>query len=378
MSDKFNTYTYIEPVTGGGQREVTCHPDDVEKVKAFLKEFVKSVHIPTNKTNVGHGGYGRYSRYKIKQHKYAGGGHGGCGGFIEVLEIENPPEGRCGIVLHEDIDDYSHRGATFWEFDSLEEAKKAFEHSWSSSDKKRRYEKAKREVHTGFFSPWFYAVGDQMLLGDMVLPDYGLESDTEFISGKKYVVYVDEYCDDQKSKIPCVKTCFGCFHIKDKELDMYGREKGEKVTKVVLFDDGYMWDECKNFSRRPRLALMKEAGFMGIMDQMMRLLAGKVKNFTVKFSNGGKFVGKYIPPADKDEKGAYTVKAIFRAKSTGKEEEKTGSVDFVPSEETPTVVKFVEVECKKKGLDLVKVLGYKRASEYGWDGLYKDPFEDVK
>lgn len=61
-----------------------------------------------------HGCYGWSTYFNIIQHKYVG----GEGGFCEMLEIEDPPDGRCGFVINQ----YG-RGAGYkvWEYPTLED-----------------------------------------------------------------------------------------------------------------------------------------------------------------------------------------------------------------------------------------------------------------
>jgi len=234
--DKFDTYTFSEGSTGIGQMvEFSCCPEDVGKVKEFLKT-IRTIDIPTTKrVNVVHGCYGRYTRFDIVQHKYAGGGNGSGGGYIEVLEIKNPPDGRCGIVIYE----YStHDNSVFYEFSNLPDAVLAFEKNRGGSGFSKCEGFLRRVVCNRFYTPWFYAVGSQLLLDDFVFPNI-IEEDPTFRYGRKFVVR-DYY------GLPTIKTCMGSRLIRK---DEYGGKTESSL--LVLWEDGTVWDEYK-CSERPR------------------------------------------------------------------------------------------------------------------------------
>jgi len=119
-------------------------------------------------STVPKGGYGIDSIYNIVQHKYAGGGNTACGGYIEVLEIKDPPNNRCGIIIHEYL---AHIGHTFTEWQSLEYALSAYDKSWTWKDTCNSSPSLPgfvRYVFCGQQMPWFYA--DDDIVGDYVPP----------------------------------------------------------------------------------------------------------------------------------------------------------------------------------------------------------------
>ncbi len=175
QTDCFSSYTYSEGKTGGGQLvEFTCPPEAAADVKAFLQQNVRTINPPTTyKTKAGHGAYGMYSRYSIKQHRYAGGGpdEGGSWGYIEILEIKNPPDGRWGIIINECT---SLQGGVFSEWETLKQARAAFTKCQSTLSTENEFPKLpgfKRRVVCGALRPWFYAIGDEELIGDYSFPD---------------------------------------------------------------------------------------------------------------------------------------------------------------------------------------------------------------
>ena len=127
--------------------------------------------------SIGHGAYCRESRFDITQHKYAGGGEPGaggkyCGGYIEVLEVKNPPLGQWPIVVHEWHTDCFETESLFTEFATLSNAILFFDRNWG-----RRttglHQLAKgfvRHVRCGECVPWFYATNGQTIVGDFVVP----------------------------------------------------------------------------------------------------------------------------------------------------------------------------------------------------------------
>lgn len=115
------------------------------------------------------GGYGLETIFDIVQHKYAGGGHPGAGGYIEVLEIKNPPGGRHGIIIHEENSD---RGHMFSEWQTLEGALSAFDKYWGDAGLAYLFLPKLplfiRRVICGNRTPWFYAKSEESIVGDLV------------------------------------------------------------------------------------------------------------------------------------------------------------------------------------------------------------------
>lgn len=192
-----------------------CIHGKVEEVKEALLN-VKDLSLPvTHEIEVIHGGYGARSRFDVMQLKYAGGGHGGCGGYFEILDIKNPPDGRCGVIIDEfDVE----KGFRFHEFDSVEHALMAWkEHfgAFASADG------CIRTVTCGKLAPWFYAVATQALWKDFAFPSR-LGDDPVYRPGVEFVV------KDRDTGIRVIKTCMG----------MNWESRGEEKCRVVWWDDG--------------------------------------------------------------------------------------------------------------------------------------------
>lgn len=174
LKDPFSCYQYGEGRTGIGQAvEFSCPSGRIDEVKAFLAENVRTIRPPvTHKVCTEHGWYGGYSRYALTQHDY----DGGRSGFIEALEIKDAPENRCGFVCYE----YSSYGeSSFTEWDTVEHARAAFKMYFSGGrDREKKIAELpgfKRRVLCGVMMPWFYAIGDEELVGDYTFP-HGLPS----------------------------------------------------------------------------------------------------------------------------------------------------------------------------------------------------------
>lgn len=208
-------------------------PQEKGRIKAAIGR-TKGYTLPeTHRVNVEHGGYGQYSRYDIKQTKYAGGG----AGFIEALEVQDAPDGRCPhIVFH-----YATYGnSAFWEFETQKLADAAFEKCWGNLKDPDHGLSSQpgfiREVFCDILTPWFYAVGNQELVVDWAFPEYH-QDHPYFTPGKLYLV-VDQESGDEK-----VKRCIG-----SRVVDNYhGYERYIPVDTVLVF-----WDDGTHFSSKTK------------------------------------------------------------------------------------------------------------------------------
>lgn len=127
---------------------------------------------------VNHGGYGTETRFDITQHKYAGGGNSSCGGYIEVLEIKEPPDGRHGIIIHEWNTTMGH---SFSEWKTLQDAIDAFNSFWGWNPRTIKVGLSKlhgfiRYVECGNRKPWFYAKNEDLL---SLEPDFVYQCENE-------------------------------------------------------------------------------------------------------------------------------------------------------------------------------------------------------
>lgn len=121
---------------------------------------------------VHHGAYLSKSKYEVIQHKYAGGNDGAVGGFIEVLEVKNPPEGNWPIIVHEWHTDCFETTSVFTEFKTLNDAISFFNHNWGrmTNGLHNLADGFIRHVKCNDCKPWFYANDGENDVGDVVVP----------------------------------------------------------------------------------------------------------------------------------------------------------------------------------------------------------------
>ena len=384
--DGISVRVHVEVTTNSGQVvSMYCHPDDVEMMKAVLKN-AHSFQVPvTHSVNVGHGTYGMYSRYNIVQHEYAGGGYPGNGGTIEVLEVKDPPDDRHGIVVYWNQEYGIDIESGFAEFKTVEQAVKAFNKVLRNSSKRDKTLKEKesegfiRLVQCGFLTPWFYAVGNEELYGDYTLPQ-GMSDDPVFRLGTRLVVQENETGDgivwlkkanDRPTKI---KTCMGCRFVKEKpDLDhrRFIDDKLEtKYYRIVYFDDGTVWNE-KNGGDLPRPLREDELWIDEAINQFYKLLSGENKSFDIRFIDGSKFSAKVSGDRTKGHtiEGEYSAIVTFSDGTT-----KEGRHDFKPSNKFPSFISLVEGKLKRpEGVEIDKIEIVKRIPKKGgksWTGVF--------
>ena len=121
---------------------------------------------------IPHGTYGSKTRYEVIQHKYAGGNEGAVGGYIEVLEIKNPPENKWPIIVYEWHTACFETASVFTEFKTLEDAISFFDLNWG------HHTNGLHQLAKGFICyvkchdriPWFYAKNSDRVVSDFVVP----------------------------------------------------------------------------------------------------------------------------------------------------------------------------------------------------------------
>ena len=349
----FSVCTFAEARTGGRQLiQFTCRPEDVKKIKEFLK-LIEKIEIPTTRrTLVSHGGYGRWSRFEIVQHRYAGGGYLGDGGYIEVLEIKNPPDGRHGVVVHQ----FNWlEGSIFVEFKTLEDALVAFENwPFDLPISKKEVSELKgfiRMVVCGAFTPWFYAVGDQHLVGDFVFPDIVIE-DPEFRFGRKFIV--EDY-----DGLPIIKTCVGVRWVRP--------HWSNKEVRRVYFDDGSFWEEGSSWSV-PVPLTEKYLWFQKAVEEFRKLLLKKTGKFTIEFFTGHKFVGKLT--RTKNGLGNYKARVKIRTEN-GKVKTREGFFEFIPTADCSSIEEFINQKFKERGCEVLDIEAVVRITKKGSQILFK-------
>jgi hypothetical protein len=371
---------YIEVTTATGEIvHLSVPPEDTDTIKKLLAR-ASSLNTPfDHPVNVQHGGFGRYSRYQINQLEYAAtDGEDGGYVYIELLVITNPPEGRCGIVIHES-GSHLMGGSVFTEWETLEDATRAFTAMLGVWYRDREITTPGlwgyiRTVHCGLLTPWFYAIGSQELHGDYARAP-GLEDDPVFVAGKEFVVF-DQYGS------PSVKTCMGCRIREYRQVQRnymgYRQSDGQVISyRLVAWNDGSMWDERDTNVQAPRPLEAGEAWITEAIGKFCRLIAGTDRAFTIHFTNGGRFEGKFLPknPKSRSAEGRYSVSIKLKDGTT-----KEGWVDFVPTTELPTLMDFIKAKLKVSSyneIDTLAVTHFKAASGKSsgkkWAGLFYSP-----
>jgi len=354
-NDRFDSYVYKEGKTGKGQLiDFTCHPENAEKVEELLKTIGR-IDIPTTgRVLLAHGGFGKYTRFKVVQHRYAGGGYGELGGYIEVLEIKNAPDGRCGFVFHEYN---SLDGSVFSEFTNLKNAIVVFETRSITAKELSKCKGFLRRVVCGGFEPWFYAVGDQNLRGDFVFPDI-IDEDPVFRFGRKFIIR------GWNHNLPIIKTCMGMRLFKRKIEDY----KEPEEFRLVYWDDGTTsWA-----GEFPQPLDESELWIHDAIEKFRKLLTGKTSKFTIDFMNGSKFVGRFKKKLTK----SHSAGGVYAARVTMKNGRVLeGKLYFEPVPEIQTVEERIYHEAEKKGLEVksIDALIKESRGEKAWSGVYANP-----
>jgi hypothetical protein len=348
-------YTYGEGLTADGHLvKFTCRPEDVEKALEALKLF-KDIEPPTTGRAklVGHGSYGLYTRFDIHQHKYAG----GRSGYIEALEIKDAPDGRCGFVIHEYAD---MSGCRFYEYKNMDSANAAFERSWGANDRNGELQDSpgfKRRVDCGPRQPWFYAVGDQHIAGDIVFPDCIME-DPVYRFGRKFVVArLDER--------PRITECVGVHLERDRHSTGPYDEKPPR--RIVFFEDGTIWRE-RSGDPTPEPLRGDQLWIHEAILKFESFLAGKVTKFAIEFMDGRKFIGRLSQ--GKSPHGTYWAKVRLE---NGKTAEGEFRFEGAATKSAPSIEEYLLGNIVR-GSKVSKILELKRRfRKHDWLGVFLPP-----
>jgi hypothetical protein len=351
----FSSYVLAEGKTGiGDVVSYTCRPEEKELVREFLEKHVRTVSYVETQRIISHGGCGCATRFDVVQHRYAGGGPG----FIEVLEIKDPPDNREMFVVY----DYNcQKGSSFTEWSTLEYALSAWDHILQIRMMNTELKDLPgfiRFVKCDALTPWFYAGGTALIVGDYVFPD-GLQDDPVFTFGRRFLVHDYE-------GIPSVKKCMGTRVVKERQclktID----------HRTVYWSDGTTWNEERR-GRIPRPLDGDELWIEEAMHEIKLALTGRKTEFSIPFLDGTKFVGKIVPSKTREHcaEGQYDVIVLFR----GKKKSMRGSVDFTPTPECPDVASFVvrKFAESKKTVQRVEIKGVQRKrGGKKWSGVFFD------
>jgi hypothetical protein len=362
--DKCRAYSFAEGVTMNGQpTEFTffCQGGEDQnslpaEIKEFLAQKIRTI-VPVydkGQTAIEHGSFVEYSRFEIVQHCY-GGGESGC---LEVLEIKNPPDNRCGFIIHSQ----SYHCSYFWEWETLADALFAFK---TDAIGYAGSKGLKREVNCGLLTPWFFAIGNEKLLGDFAFPR-GFQDHPVYRAGQKFLVF-DEYHSPQ------VKTCLGARFVQE-QSQSYANNTFS--YHLVYWDDGTEFktghEYANPFVPSPRVLRGDELWVVEAIDQFHKLLKGDGAEFSLNFLDGSRFEGRLKPPSGKSfsPAGDYLVNVIF----AGKNKSRQGwARDFSPTAEHPNVIDYVrsklaETGKKVKSVEIVKKIV--KAKGKKWKGVF--------
>jgi len=363
-------YTHISCPTADGQNVmVECPYDKQEEVRRFFAENIFSVRTPvSHKANVEHGCFEKYSRYDLVKHDYGA----SMASYIELLEIKDAPDGRASVVINYHGPNFD---SFFCEWENLELAKQAFKNFWGSADSnKENAEKLpgfKRFVPCPLLTPWFYAVGDEELIGDYAMP-HRIEDDPVFRLGRPFLVFHKEYNKEETSS---VKFCLGARHYAKENSDYYGH-KEEKLRTLAVFDDGSTW-ENGNDQRQPIPLEGEElTWYTEAMNQFQHFLSGDSKEVEIAFADGQKFIGRW--GYDKSRMISQAGSFFCKINLKGVSEQKIGWInDFVPSVEHPNIIAWAEYNYGKRGKVMEKMEitkfrppGTDEIGEKKWSGIY--------
>jgi hypothetical protein len=340
-NDLFNPYVCGEARDGlGNLLKFTCRPGDEAMIRDFLATKVRTISRVSSERMIG-----RFTRFDAEQHAYAG---GGCG-YVEVLEIKDAPDGRCGIVIS-----YCGPGfESFSEWESLPDAMAAFKKlRWSGRQKREDDFEGlagfKRFVNCGELTPWFYALGEQALVGDYVFPGT-LQDDPVYRIGRKFVVRDRR----DKNAIPRIKTCLGT--------------SSKKNYRVIYWDDGtsacyYQGDMM------PRPLHEKELWITEAMQKFQEMLAGRSTTFSIDLLDGTVFTGKI-----KVSKKSASVAGRYEMSISTDKGSFEGYHDFTPSAEHPDVVRYCKECYEKAGYEVHAISAKLKEKETGskkWSGVF--------
>jgi hypothetical protein len=329
-------------ITAAGQLlQFSSAPEDGEGIKEVLSK-VRNVYHP--ETNVlTHGGLGSSTRFDIEQFEYGGGNADDSGGYMEVLYIKDAPDGRCPYVIHF----YHHWGLayfsqhTFSEWKTLEDAISARK-DYSTFEKDCKNKPGFiRFVDCGELKPWFYAVGNEMLVNDVAVCS-GFENHPVYSLGRRFAISSE---DGQKK----VVTCMGARQYSYQSRDHYERTDNEFYW-VIMFSDGShvhinLNDEIikgPGYSgSRKKIEAISDGDIwqLDLIKQFREIISGKKLGGTVKFEDGSTLVLKYQPKGKcpPDAPGRYLVHVTAKNGEVSK-----GWVDFDPAENKgKTVVEMI-------------------------------------
>lgn len=322
-----NRYQYSETqLLGGGHVSFTGHPKLIDVIKQALF-LVSRIDLPTeHPTTLDHGSYESYSRYDIEQHEYAA----SMVTYIELLEIKNPPDGRCPIVIYR----YDRGVSSFSEWKDLSSAITAFNklHGYWSKEKVLKQKGFLRWVDCGLMSPWFYAVGNQHLIEDYCFPRT-IQEHPVYTFNKQFLV------ENTTTGSVAVKTCMGAGLIES---------EGDYAQWMIHFHDGSTIYEPGDYNEykivRPvesKVPWKDEA-----LAQFKEVLLGNETVVDIQFTNDTKFHGSIKNSVNKkyQQEAQYHIEVTFSDNTSEMGWTHVGDRYFVPTEDYPDILTYIKAK----------------------------------
>lgn len=149
-------------------------------------------------TLLHHGGYPTTTCFTIITHAYAG----STSGYVEVLEIKNPPVSKIPFIVHI----YEQGKSLFYEFNSVDDAKK-YASTFISLSTIGYYDATKklwkRRIDCHELEPWFYAKQLGSIVYDFVIPETYSINDKYFTKDASFIIFQDKYVSCKKVLAVC-------------------------------------------------------------------------------------------------------------------------------------------------------------------------------
>ena len=338
----------------GQVREAFAQISDVEKTQNNAHNLVE------------HGTYGNYTRYKIKQHYY-----GGCdpewhsGGFTEILEILDAPDGRHPIVLHE----YWRGKAQFHEFETVKQARLARKISNRSRVPERILSQQPgfiRTVVCGRLQPWFYAVGKEELFKDYAVPS-GFNDHPIYRLGARFFDPGSPGDYDRDPVLPSIKVCMGCVMVDDVRVRNGYHDRTEKTGKkafLIFWDDGSE-TRLTEGQTGPLPLGDEQLWIVEALERFRQALQGRTKSFTIDLEDGSTLSARLKPSHRNDPAGMYYAEIAFADRPSI-----SGVFEFSPTPEHPSARSYLRARQKGK---IVKMSVRRETTEKAgkkWSGVY--------
>lgn len=321
-----------EVSTGKGTLVKLTGPDDLVEKAAKIIPLLKDIELPhTQWVDVpGSRLRRRYSRFNIIEHKVKGTDDLLCHAG-HIYEIKDGPEDKVPIV----IDNYT----SFSEWTDLKSAKAALELMDKQTLRHKDIEQSPlpgqlRVVNCYPFDPWYNAIGNQIIVGDIVFPD-GFQDDPVYKAGKSFVVY-----DGDGN--PSIKICLGCRLERYHDNGSLQSRPHVPVFRTVYFEDGTVWNESRSVGKPPRPLAGNEIWIADVLGQVQRLLLGGILNFKVPLVDDMNFIGRLSGRQGLTLEGTYYARVSFE---DGTKEE--GYFDFKPYGDFPTVEDYLRAQYKR-------------------------------